>query len=80
MSRTHTGDGRRRASMAHARHSHACDLCGKVTHGNGGNTSHMCKHIREAGLDHQDFPYVLKAYIAASKILLARGTYKKEPK
>ena len=78
MSRTHTADGRRRSSMTHARRKHTCDLCGKVTHGNGGHTSHMCKHIREAGLDHMDYPYVLKAYLVARDILWGRGTYKKK--
>ncbi len=65
--------------MTHARRVHTCDLCGKVTRGNGGHSSHMCKHIREAGLDHMDYPRVLTAYLAARKILWERGTYPRNP-
>ncbi len=39
MSNRYTADGKRRSSMAHAKHAFTC-TCGKVVHGNGGKSSH----------------------------------------
>lgn len=67
---THTNTGKRLASMAHAKNIHTCSLCGKVTRGNGGQSSHRLKHVREAGLDPLDFLTTLSAFIAAREVLL----------
>jgi hypothetical protein len=40
MSARYTADGKRRSSMAHARHQWTCP-CGRVCRGNGGKSSHQ---------------------------------------
>lgn len=49
MSRTHTSNGKRRSSQAHARRVHVC-VCGRSLVGNGGWSSHKkaCPKFIEA--------------------------------
>lgn len=75
MTSAYTADGKRRSSMTHARRVHTCTLCGQLSRGNGGRASHRHKHVREAGLDLDDFPSLSKAYIEAIDILRAKGKY-----
>lgn len=51
MSSRYTSDGRRRSSMAHAKHETFCS-CGRITHGNGGRAQHRAMHER-AGDGHR---------------------------
>lgn len=43
-------EARRERAKKHAKRRHTCSLCGKVTHGNGGRSSHRNAHLRKAGL------------------------------
>lgn len=45
MSGRYTADGRRRSSMAHAKHGFFCS-CGRIVHGNGAKASHRAMHER----------------------------------
>jgi len=46
MSSAYTADGKRRASMTHARRGHPCGRCEKTAFGNGGKVSHGRSHVR----------------------------------
>lgn len=45
MSGAYTADGRRKSSMAHAKHGHKCEFCDRTVFGNGGKISHARSHV-----------------------------------
>lgn len=63
-------EARRERAKKHARRRHECSLCGRVTHGNGGSTSHRNAHLRKAKLSKGDWIYLLdhrELYLASER-------------
>ncbi len=52
-------EARHERAKKHAHKRHECSLCGIVTWGNGGSSSHRNKHLRAAGLSKGDWIYLL---------------------
>lgn len=67
---------RKEIASVHATRVWTCSFCGKVVRGNGGKSSHMSKHVRQAGLAVHDYSSVLSAFIVAIAKLAKLHVYR----
>jgi len=68
MSKGYTSNGKRIASMGHARHAWVCRQCRRLIRGNGGKSSHRAWHEKRG-----DRAHLVAAHMPEAKALLAEA-------